>query len=543
MSAHKLLVLGVFILILLPECYAPPIGDQSSVESQQGPQINMSKSYKILKTIILGYLTHIMTIRPSPDTDQTHTLFWRIAYFVYPTMGICTAAEVILSAYEGEKILGVDRYNNYFEDRIHKERIAKGRGKWIPFRIWIYETWESFQQGCAELKASVKRIFKRNRGIKEDDTVNCSWEHISFLRQKLLMFTYNIIDMCECEIPDNGDNLAYLAAILDTMEPRQARRVRNFILNGSLYAGFDLDSTESYALREQVLYTKDMTITGPGVKGKYQAVIKPYIVRYLTPEMLMELTSIQYLDNTSYIAICVTAGQLVYTIINCVDAEGDKWAKVIMLIYMIMSVLQTTSLIVLHKQPVAYSIYLDKYIEIKERPRDNSKYLSSKSRPEGAQFTTIGNNYKEDDEDSIIDIMPEHRATYKIEMEDNGMIYYTSDLLLKIVKKQYFFRNPGYDAFTTHRRWAHILSGLGGLALPLLAGIWADYQAHTTTQWIVLAWIINQLLFVPFVFIYRFIKYDRHWAAYLVLCLIYLIGMGGAGCVIAATVKGYAVKN
>ncbi|KAI9030891.1 hypothetical protein CLU79DRAFT_884011 [Phycomyces nitens] len=483
MSAHKLLFLSVFIVLILPGCYAPPIDDEESAAYQQGSHINMSKSYKILKTIVLGYLTHIMTIRPSPDTDQTHTLFWRIAYFVYPTMGICTAAEVILSSYEGEKIIGVDRYSGFFEERRRKELFRKGRGSWSPFRNWIYETWESFQKGCAELKKTIKKFFKPYDGISQETPVDNSKE-ISDLKAKLNAYDKDGQDEEVQKFPKDDENIAHLAAIFDTLEPRQARRVRNFILNGSLYLGFDLDPTEWYVHRNHALYTKDMTIAGSGAKRRYQISIKPYTVRYLTTKMLDELTSIQYLDTTSYTAICVTAGQLVYTIINCIDSEGDRWAKVIMLIYMIMSVLQTTSLIVLHKQPVAYSINLDGSIDIKEEPH---------RKDSGPEYDLDG-----DAGESIINIIPEHRATYKIEKEEDGVTYYTSDLLLKILGKQAFFRNPGYDAFIRHRGWAYILSGLGGLALPLLAGIWADYWAYTTTQWIVLGWIIGQLLFAPF---------------------------------------------
>ncbi|KAI9030889.1 hypothetical protein CLU79DRAFT_869748 [Phycomyces nitens] len=542
MSAHKLLFLGVFVLILLPECYAPPIGDQSSVESQQGSQINMSKSYKILKTIILGYVTHIMTIRPSPDTDQANTLFWRLAYFVYPTMGICTAAEVILSACEGEKILGVDRYSKYFEERRKYRLIDEGKDEWTDMRIQYNSL---FKESCSELKHTVKRFFKPENVIGQENHVKTNNPQASALESNLIFYDKWRPDDEKYKAPQTNDNIAYLAAILNTLEPRQARRVRNFILNGSLYIGFDLHPTESYTLRERVLYTKDMTVTGSGAEGKYQTAIKPYAVRYLTAEMLNQLHSIQYLDTTSYTAICVTAGQLVYTIINCIDSEGDRWAKVIMLIYMIMSVLQTTSLIVLHKQPVAYSIYLKGSIDIKEVSKDHIKGSDSESNSEKSQNTTFDfdGESKKNTEDSIIDILPEHRATYTKEMEDNGNIYYTSDFLMKLIKKQGFLQNPGYNAFTKHRRWAHILSGFGGLALSLLAGIWANYQAHTTTQWIVLAWIINQLLFVPFVYIYNVVKFDRHWTTYFFLFLIYLIGTGGAGCVIAATVKGYTVKN
>ncbi|KAI9024500.1 hypothetical protein CLU79DRAFT_747488 [Phycomyces nitens] len=545
MSAHKLLLLGMFILILLPECYAPPIDEQSSVESQQGSQISMSKSYSILKTIILGYVTHIMTIRPSSDTDQKNTLLWRLAYFVYPTMGISTAAEVIFLACKGEKMLGVDRYNKYFEEQRQEKLANEGKAGWSDFRIWIYDAWKSFQEGCAGLKASVKNFFKSNDEIIRETAVDNS-RKIFALHEKLIAYDKNREnkDKWQYQISNDNDNIAYLAAILNTLEPRQRRRIRNFILNGSLYAGFDFPSIEKYNFRKRVLCTKDMTITGPGVKGSYQKVIKPYAVRYLTTRMLDQLLSIQYLDTTSYIAICVTAGQLVYTIINCIDAEGDRWAKVIMIIYTMMSVLQTTSLIVLHKQPVTYSIDFTEYIGIQEKFCYSSTDSDSETNSERAQSATIGSDHKneEEEEDFMFEPMPEHR-TFNTVQEEYETTYYRSGLLLKIIKEQKFFQYPTYDAFTKHKKWAYILSGFGGFALSLLAGIWADYRAHTTTQWIVLAWIINQLLFAPFVVIYQFAKYDKHWTTYFALCIICLIGTGGAGCVIVATVKGYAVKN
>ncbi|KAI9030925.1 hypothetical protein CLU79DRAFT_732053 [Phycomyces nitens] len=521
MSFHKLLFLSVFILLILPGCYAPPIDEQPSVESQQGSRINMSKTYIILKTIILGYLTHIMTIRPSPDTDQTHTLFQRITYFIYPTMGISSAIVSIILAWKNDEILGIDKH----------EKVYKEINKPIPIwsKAFAKSLWKTIKEIRSQAATSIRKFFKPDKKPPSENPEKPFADAVADMENKYYEYCGKIKPDRKYIVGDDSDNSIYLAAILNTLEPSQAKKVKDCFLNNSLYLGLDLkDSTikddESKELtmkddisliKDKLLYTKNMTITGPGAICRYQIPIRPQNVCFLTREMLNQLQPVHYLDNTSYIAICITSGQLVYTLIECIDADGDRWAKVIMLIYTVMSVLQTISLIVLHKQLAAYSIHYNEDIKL----ADN-----------------FGPKY---DDSEIIEIMPEYITNIEKKHDDNLLCYRGSfleklnnneNLTSRVVK---FLQKKG--SFT--------LSGLGGLGLSLLIGIWADYTARSTTQWIVLAWILSPFLSFPIYLIRNNIYPKKRWLYIPFMSLFYLTGIGGAGCVIAATIEGYSIKD
>ncbi|KAL0088426.1 hypothetical protein F4703DRAFT_1846086 [Phycomyces blakesleeanus] len=277
-----------------------------------------------------------------------------------------------------------------------------------------------------------------------------------------------------------------------------------------------------------------MTITGSGSIHKYQAGVKPHSARYLTPTMLKQLQSAHYLDNTSYMGMCITFGQLAYTIIECVDADGDKWAKVIMIIYMIMSVLQTTSLWILHKQIAAFSIYYDKPIN----------YEGSENYDKPINYRGSEDYDKQKDEDDIIiNPMGDSSSLFEQIMPRLNDILYENSFLDKIVKQEALYPDNGYKTFTEHKYWAYMLSGFGGLTVSLLVGIWADYKAHSTTQWIVLAWILSPLLLIILTILQKVTITEKGILYSLSVYFIYLIGIAGAACVLAATVEGYSIKT
>ncbi|KAI9022735.1 hypothetical protein CLU79DRAFT_835108 [Phycomyces nitens] len=364
-------------------------------------------------------------------------------------------------------------------------------------------------------------------------------------------------------IPYKADNVAYLAAILLVLKPRQAKRVKHCILNDSLYLGFDIKDSELnyYEYNENVVRTEDMTIVGSGSIHKYQAVVKAHSVRYLTPEMLIQLQSVHYLDNTSYLGICITTGQLVYTVIECIDADGDRWTKVIMIIYMMMSVLQTISLCVLHKQIAACSIYYAKDIAYDKSAKKNVTSSddgfsnkdettsgdrpisdSPKTTPEGTETDSLLEKKTLDDDTLLINLPVPHEIGHtEIEEKTNDLLYPTS-FLERIVMEYPICPNEVYFKFNEQEYWSPIIFILGGIIVSLMLGIWANYQAHTTTQWIVLAWILSPILMVALVIFRKVLPKDS--LLYIpIVCLTYLIGITGAACVFSATVEGYTVKN
>ncbi|KAI9030895.1 hypothetical protein CLU79DRAFT_731889 [Phycomyces nitens] len=563
MSVHKLLFLSVFILLILPGCYAPPIDDEESAAYQQGPHINISKTYKILKTIILGYLTHIMTIRPRSDTDQANMAFRRIVYFIYPTLGISTAVMAIISVSKNDTILRIDDLKKTYEE-INK-----------PIPIWskafAKSLWKTITEIWSQATISIKKVLKPDIETPSEKPEKSFVDAVADMENKYYKHLNKTKPDGKYIIREKNSNSVYLAAILNTLEPSQAKKVKDCILNGSLYLGFDLkdstlkddestDSTikddeskastikvdESKAstikvdgskdstikvdgstdstmkddislIKDKLLYTKNMTITGPGAICQYQVPIRADNVCFLTREMLNQLQPVHFLDNTSYIAICITSGQLVYTVIECIDADGDKWAKVIMLIYTIMSVLQTISLIVLHKQLAAYSIHYDKDIK-------------------------LGVNLTPDNNDSeIIDILPEYEKTIEKKHDDNVLCYRGSFLEKLSNNEQFSSMDP--IKFFKQKKWAFILSAFGGVVVSLLIGIWADYTARSTTQWIVLAWILSPFLLASVYLVRSSMESTNRWLYIPLVFILYFIGIGGAGCVLAATIEGYIITN
>ncbi|KAI9027442.1 hypothetical protein CLU79DRAFT_832825 [Phycomyces nitens] len=152
---------------------------------------------------------------------------------------------------------------------------------------------------------------------------------------------------------EDHNNSAYLAAFLHILGPEKAKKTKHCILNGFLTIGYENqeETTEySYCLSDKI------TTSGPGATCKYQRDIDPSNVRYLSTDMIDKLESAHNTDEISHIEIFVTMGQIFFTSITCNDTDGDRWVKVILIMYTLMSVLQTASLFILHKQTTAFSI-------------------------------------------------------------------------------------------------------------------------------------------------------------------------------------------
>ncbi|KAI9030894.1 hypothetical protein CLU79DRAFT_360716 [Phycomyces nitens] len=567
MTFCKLVLACVVLSVIIQQCYAPPISIQQPIVDQASNQINRTKTYKILKTIVLGYLTHIMTIRPSPDTDQKNTLFWRATIFVYPTMGIGTAITAIMSVPKADKILGIDHFKTFYAKK-EKEALEK-QGKigksWIS--LTLIDIWDSIKRTFCQLLDTLGFITYIPDKEPELDPADFK-KNVEALKDEIVAYGED----GEYSIPYGADNVAYLAAILLVLKPRQAKRVKHCILNGSLYLGFDIKDDELGKYKEKLICTEDMTIVGSGSIHKYQAGVKAHSARYLTPEMLIQLQSVHYLDNTSYLGICITTGQLVYTVIECIDADGDRWAKVIMVIYMMMSVLQTISLWVLHKQIAACSIYYAEDIaydgsdsgEIINNGNttpgtDDSEPINAISKPTIDAENTEPINARpktthEDNEtdkliendtsdDGVINPKTKNEADHTKSGEKTNDLLYTKSFLEMIVNQEPIYKNEGFTTFGEQKYWSYIISGLGGLSVSLMFGIWANYQAHTTTQWIVLAWILSPILMIGLIIIQKILLKEDSFLHGPLVCLTYLIGITGAACVLAGTVEGYTVKN
>ncbi|KAI9027585.1 hypothetical protein CLU79DRAFT_832951 [Phycomyces nitens] len=152
------------------------------------------------------------------------------------------------------------------------------------------------------------------------------------LRSRTIRLRDRLVNDQKAEHKNIGkdENSAYLAAFLHVLGPEKAKKRKHCILNGSLTIG--LRNEDTFLWRDYICLSDEVTITGPGAICKYQKEIKPWDVRYLSTNMIDNPESAHNMDETSYIEIFVTLGQLFFTTISCMDIDGDRWAKVVIII-------------------------------------------------------------------------------------------------------------------------------------------------------------------------------------------------------------------
>ncbi|KAI9005838.1 hypothetical protein CLU79DRAFT_723889 [Phycomyces nitens] len=57
-------------------------------------------TFKILKTILLAYISHAMTVRPDPSTETLPTLYKRLSALAWPTSGVYEAVDSIVKGFD-----------------------------------------------------------------------------------------------------------------------------------------------------------------------------------------------------------------------------------------------------------------------------------------------------------------------------------------------------------------------------------------------------------------------------------------------------------
>ncbi|KAL0084651.1 hypothetical protein F4703DRAFT_1855380 [Phycomyces blakesleeanus] len=202
--------------------------------------------------------------------------------------------------------------------------------------------------------------------------------------------------------------------------------------------------------------------------------------------MIDQLEMVHRLDNSSYLETFATIGQLFFTTIECMEIDGDRWVKVIIIIYTIMSVLQTVSLIALHKQTSAFSVFKDANTEISAK---NDDPISTKKeyKSELSEDVSSISTKNEDNTESSKDNLP-----VLIENEDSGILPKTdasiiSQCLDKLKRKKARTAKLRADII-------EILTAFAGIIVLLFMGIWADYNSHSVTEWLVISWFLCPLL-------------------------------------------------
>ncbi|KAI9030883.1 hypothetical protein CLU79DRAFT_831404 [Phycomyces nitens] len=482
---NTLFVLFVLLFICVQECYAPPL--------QQGrtPTYQETRIFSIIKTVVLAYLLHTLTIRSSSSSTKNLTAITRILFLAYPALGIGMASESISSAYYADKHLGI----NLFKKPLKEYEMLKNDSS-------IYKG--------SSMASSTRKINYKD-GSKADTSplvsdYDCLRDEIRKLRDWLVEY---IKTNEKVEIKDY-DNAPYLAALFHIMGRDKARKIKHCIVNSSLYIGFDLlfDTVLIETDSNEVEY---MRIAGSGAMCRYQKIIFPKVVRYLSTDLLDELMATYRLDDTSYTQRCVTVMQIMYIVYECIGGRGDRWSKLIMIIYTIMSILQTASLAALHTQTTAYSIHYKSDIT------HNVSNTSNTPKPTSHDSALHQENTIRDPRDFL----------------------YQGSFLHQIIEEMVPYCKQEAIESANNMDPTVLASIIGGTGISLLLGLWADYNIHTNTEWIVLSWILSSFLFG----IVTYFSNNTNITSIIPLFLPIIAIPGGLACVLAATIEGYPKEH
>ncbi|KAL0075282.1 hypothetical protein J3Q64DRAFT_1775794 [Phycomyces blakesleeanus] len=195
------------------------------------------------------------------------------------------------------------------------------------------------------------------------------------------------------------------------------------------------------------------------------------------------------------------------------DLDGDRWAKVIIIIYTTMSILQTLSLIMLHKQMSAFSIKEDEDEKIRNDDGDST--------------STEGEDEK---------TLPNHEDSVSTEDEDKKTQPNDGDSTSVEDGRKHFELSTD---ILDHED-VSISSMFIGSAASLLIGIWADYNSHSVTEWLVLSWIISP--FIITLIIFTAVIIDNDILGILLIIITVIASVCVIGCLIGATIIGYLPK-
>ncbi|KAI9012085.1 hypothetical protein CLU79DRAFT_722451 [Phycomyces nitens] len=284
-------------------------------------------AFKTLKTVLLAYLAHAATVRVDSSTKILPSLYKRLSALAWPTSGVYEAYGSIHKVNNADAIFGFNNIANASEEN-------------------------------SVLKDFEDTPLVQTQEMNHSDNVSQLWRgvHRTVKVVRKDNYTKEEIDRAfEKSNRRDHDNVITFKKIFKSIHLYKQRHVRNCILNGSLYIGTDTILVSRDGTSDR-LETKDMTITGPGANCKYQLPVHPTSVRYFPEPMLRQLELAHGIQNTFYFQIAVSFIQLCYTVYECLEGSGQKWSKIIMIIFMAMSAFQTLSAYVLPTQVAAYSV-------------------------------------------------------------------------------------------------------------------------------------------------------------------------------------------
>ncbi|KAI9305073.1 hypothetical protein BJ944DRAFT_288113, partial [Cunninghamella echinulata] len=331
------------------------------------------------------------------------------------------------------------------------------------------------------------------------------------------------------------DNGIYLKEELTKLDKQSRKSVKHSILNGNIFLGYDdILSThrDKYAIK-----TKDMSIGGPGSRKKYQASLHPASIRFLPKPMINQIINeAKGIESKSLGSLFVTSLQLSYSSYKIFVAPGNSWGKLILGIYMIMTILQTLSRLLLPTQLIVFSISVTEEVEETFCKIPAMITMETKNLVSFSALGTDVNFFTDQNDDQL--------CIQSFNSSRKGF-----DPLLSHQSKNGIDSLVGPIQRLTWKDKCHRYIVLFiVVVVPLLLGIIADYHQNSIEQWLVLSWIVSSYPFLwlaarfytPFMFVPNFTYYcclpnlDAEYFVY-----VQLMNLVGLGLVISATIISY----
>ncbi|KAL0093649.1 hypothetical protein F4703DRAFT_1790073 [Phycomyces blakesleeanus] len=509
-------IIELLLCLVLLGCSAAPLSATESVSDEE------IAAYSILKTVILGYLAHAKTVRPDPSTMSLSTSFKRMNALGFPTSGIYDAMGSIVKSFSADKILGIDVFNKWYK-------------KYKKTKSNVSHAEESTSAEVVADISDSNRILLREISSDENYTGTGTLASSNTNTNTAQPYDIQIKNWAE-EYEEalrefdsrENDNAPYLAALLHHLGPDKAKKVKHCLLNDNLFIGYnDFSNVRS---EPRCKYTsKDMTVTGSGSMCKYQVPVCPSLVRYLPIDMLEQLQGASNIDSTSLTEVFISAIQILYIVYECIRGRGERWSKIIMLVFLIMSILQTLSMLALHSQVAAFSIHCN----------NEEAYPDSRSIPKFTYRSSIMKywNFCFQDPNS----MSFRRIDFAYDVtQKSGITPQVLERLFqdKDTKRVDISIQPGGI-------WELIVL-VSTVAVPLLLGYWAKYDEEESSRWFVLLWIVysffETIVYINYYNPASFVNFRSHRGLNLFTFLLLIISAFlGIVLVIFATIFGYPV--
>ncbi|KAI9012086.1 hypothetical protein CLU79DRAFT_771243 [Phycomyces nitens] len=482
-----LLGVGSVILLMLP------FGSAAPTDIEMFPDSRFTETqfiiFQVIKTILFAYVTHIMTVRPDGSATFLSAVYKRLCSLAWPTSGVHEAFGSIIKVYRSNSILGIDHISKHISIKAAE----------VPGYFSTYQHSPPTVADPTETSLSnptMRTFYSRNR-----------WSDVL---EKSISPYYN----------GEHDNVSHLARILETMGPTKARKVKHCILNGNLYIGFNrLNEMDGQPVRRP--RTEDMRVAGSGSVCLYQVPVHPTLVRYLPHSMIDELQQAYFIEETCYTQIFMSVIQMAYTVYECVIDSGDRWFKIVLIVFMVMSFFQTLSAIILPTQVAAYSIHC-----LREGERiDPLEFQNPNSTPPSASgfmkyMPSILRKSFEERDTIAYDVLQ------KSEMDSGTISVVLGDHI-----------NNGISITSQPAGWWEAVVIVASTLVPFMLGFWAGYEVKTLTEWLVVAWIG----FSGFFTIIRVFLFDPNFMTNTLVCFLFTIFLvlPGLALVLASTITGY----